>query len=188
MIESIKNWKGIVAINRVRYNSVSEIPSDFELTDDTMILLCSNSETSADKAPQASDTVFRVTVKQYMLKPSTPSFDFMLKFNKDIPMPLRTMIGTIKKETTGMYQMELKADTDFEQVQTCMKCGRPITNSVSKFFGMGPECGQHDYTNPFNSDEELNQAIQNYKKEYLGNIYWCGWVIKSAIVSIEEVK
>ena len=68
-----------------------------------------------------------------------------------------------------------------------MKCGKAITNDVSKYFGMGPECGNHNYINPFGSAEELKSAVSNYKREYLESIEWEGWVIKSAITSMEEM-
>ena len=61
-----------------------------------------------------------------------------------------------------------------------MKCGRPLTNPVSRYFGIGPECGGHNYVNPFESDEELNEAVEQMKTE-LKNIRWTGWIIKSAI-------
>ena len=51
-----------------------------------------------------------------------------------------------------------------------MKCGKAITNDVSKYFGMGPECGNHNYINPFGSVEELKSAVSNYKREYLESI------------------
>ena len=53
---------------------------------------------------------------------------------------------------------------------------------------MGPECGNHNYVNPFNSETELNEAINQYKDETLSKINWCGWVIKSAITEMEELK
>ena len=40
----------------------------------------------------------------------------------------------------------------------------------------------------FNSDEELNEAVNEYKTETLSKINWCGWVIKSAITEMEELK
>lgn len=181
------SWNGPVEIDGVNYKSVDEIPSDLNLDDNSIIVLHTIEKSSASQAPQASDKVYRVTVRQYMTKKSTPDFDFMLKMNNDIPMPLRTMVGTILKETPGMYKMHLKADTTFEYLDCCMKCGKAITNDVSKYFGMGPECGKHNYINPFGSDEELRSAVSNYKKEYLESIEWEGWVIKSAITSMEEM-
>ena len=118
------SWNGPVEIDGVNYKSVDEIPSDLNLDDNSIIVLHTVSKSSASQAPQASDKVYRVTVRQYMTKKSTPDFDFMLKMNNDIPMPLRTMVGTIISETPGMYKMHLKADTNFEYLDCCMKCGK----------------------------------------------------------------
>ena len=188
MILNKLKWEGEIIIDGVRYSSVDEIPRELELTDNMNILLIPKENVRASQDTQASNTEYRITVRQYMTRKSTPSFDFMSKYNNDIPMPLMTMIGTIEKETPGMYKMNLRADTSFIKLDRCMKCGKPITNPVSKFFGMGPECGNHNYVNPFNSETELNEAINQYKDETLSKIKWCGWVIKSAITEMEELK
>lgn len=122
-----------------------------------------------------------------MTKKSSPEFDFMAKWNNDNPMPLRTMIGTIERETKGMIYVKLHGDIIAEQMQFCMKCGKPITNAVSQFFGMGPECGGHNYVNPFESEEELKSVVESYRKNHLQKITWEGWLVKSAIITQEEV-
>lgn len=186
LLRNVK-WEGLVDINGTLYNSVSEIPRELVFGDDMHIKLIPKQNVRADEDTQASDKEFRVTVRKYMTKKSTPSFDFMSKWNDDVPMPLMTMIGTIEKETPGMYYMHLKADTSFTTVDRCMNCGKVITNPVSKYFGMGPECGRHNYVNPFNSDAELKEAVDTYKKEVLSKITWSGWVIKSAITEMEVI-
>ena len=128
---------------------------------------------------------YRITVKSYMTKQASPEFDFMEKWNNNIPMPLMTMVGEKIKETRGMVYMELHGDITAKITQTCLRCGKPITNEVSKYFGMGPVCGGHNYTNPFSTEEELASAVGEYRKK-LQNIKWEGWIIKSAIV--EEVE
>ena len=188
MISVINSWNGAVEINSTLYKSISDIPSDLVLDDSMIIVLKSNIERSANQIAEASDKVYKVTVRQYMTKKGTQDFDFMTKWNNDIPMPLRTMVGTIEKETPGMYKMNLHADISFNQLQTCMKCGKVITNTVSQFFGMGPECGGHNYVNPFDSEEELKKAIEDYKINILSKITWSGWVIKSSITEMEEIK
>lgn len=132
--------------------------------------------------------MFRIKVKPYMTKESTPSFDFMSKWNNNIPMPLLVMTGTKLEETRGMVKMSLHGDLseEGELISCCMKCGRPITNPVSQYFGLGPVCGQHNYTNPFDTEEELKAAIHEYRSK-LNEITWTGWVIKSAIVEVEEL-
>ena len=180
----LESWKGAIEIDGTLYEKISDVPSDLIFIDGMNILFKSKSKSSSGQAAKASDTIYRVTVRQYMTKQSTPDFDFMKKWNNDVPMPLRTMVGTIEKETNGMYYMKLHADTDFSNMQCCMKCGKPITNPISQYFGMGPECGCHNYVNPFETTGQLKEAVENYKKEYLSKITWEGWVIKSGITEM----
>lgn len=187
MLNILKVWKGQIIIDNVVYESCSDIPQDFNFDGVSSISLQSNEECRAGQAAEAAGIVYRVEVRQYMTKKASPAFDFMAKWNNDIPMPLRIMVGTYDKETPGMYHMNLHGDILEEKMQVCMKCGKPITNPVSQYFGMGPECSGHGYINPFNSDEELAEAVSNYKKE-LQNITWTGWVIKTAITSMEELN
>lgn len=132
--------------------------------------------------------MLRITVKSYMTQKSTPLFDFMEKWNNNIPMPLRVMYGTKLEETKGMVKMQLHGDILANEgpLDVCMKCGRPITNTVSRYFGLGPVCGQHNYVNPFDTEEELQEAVAEYRKT-LKNITWTGWIIKSAIISEEKI-
>ena len=121
-----------------------------------------------------------------MTQKASATFDFMEKWNNKISMPLRTMVGTVEKETRGMVYMKLHGDIIEERVRMCMKCGRVLTDPVSQYFGIGPECGGHNYVHPFNTDEELKAAVDAYKKQ-LRNITWEGWVIKSAITERKGV-
>lgn len=191
MLSLLKNWKGEVEVNGIHYANIHEVKTDdLRNFDNVTIKLLS----AVKKSQKSSNSVltddgkqqYRITVKSYMLKKASPEFDFMLKWNKDIPMPLRTMIGTVEKETRGMVYMKLHGDIYAERMCTCMKCGRPLTNPVSQYFGIGPECGGHNYVNPFNSEEELKAAVGEYRKT-LQNIIWEGWVIKSAITEREEI-
>lgn len=126
-----------------------------------------------------------VRVKPWMTKETTdPSFDFMRHWNRNIPMPLRVMRGRVLSETRGMVYMELRAcplKTDY-----CMRCGKPLTHPVSKLYGLGPECGGHYHINPFNTEEELQEAIQEVSDK-LNSVRWTGWVVKSGIESAVEV-
>ena len=126
-----------------------------------------------------------VKVKSWMTKPTSNSgFDFMYHWNKNVPMPLRVMRGRVLSETRGMVYMELRAcplKTDY-----CMKCGRPLTHPVSRLYGLGPECGGHYHINPFNTEEELQEAIHEVR-EKLNNITWTGWIAKSGVEYATEV-
>ena len=182
MITQLSSWKGKVLVNGVEYDSVAEIPTIEEGT--TLVFLPKTVIT-----PIVTDNPVKevtgtgehiITVKQYMTKPASPEFDFMEKWNNNIPMPMRTMVGTVEKETRGMVYMKLHGDYIANRMYTCMCCGRKLTNPVSQFFGVGPECGGHNYTHPFDTDEELKQAVEAYRK-VLVNMTWEGWLIKSAI-------
>lgn len=193
MFSTIASWKGTVEINGVIYDSVEDarkFVSENSVSIEYIFLhaVQKNAEKRKITQIESNPTQYIITVKQHMTKKSSPSFDFMAKWNDDNPMPLRTMIGTIEKETKGMVYMKLHGDIVAEQTHFCMKCGRPITNPVSQFFGMGPECGGHNYTNPFESEEELKSVVENYRRNYLQKITWEGWIIKSAIESQEEVE
>lgn len=153
---------------------------------------------AVDKKPEKSDKPLHISgehihkgheyiirVKRWMTQQTTDnSFDFMRHWNKNIPMPFRVMRGRVLSETRGMVYMELRAcvlKTDY-----CMKCGKPLSHPVSKLYGLGPECGGHYHINPFNTEEELQNAIQDVRQK-LNNITWTGWVAKSGIEYATEV-
>lgn len=128
---------------------------------------------------------YKITVKSYMTEPATSTFDFQDKWNKGIPMPMVTMIGTVIKETRGMFYMELHGQA--EPTCNCLHCGRSLTNKVSMLYGIGPICGEHYGINPFDTEEELNEHFEELKKK-ISEIKWEGWVIKSAIKEYTELK
>ena len=135
--------------------------------------------------PKVADlTEYRIKVRQYMTKNSSPAFDFMKKWNDDVPMPMRVMVGTILKETKGMYRMRLYCKP--EPTDSCMVCGRALTHPVSVLYGIGPECGGHYHISPYETEEQLAQEMENLK-EKLSNITWEGWIVKSACESMEAV-
>lgn len=191
--DEIKEWPGAVEIDGTVYPSVAEAQNSLsnESFNFSSIKLCDKIKRAPERAPVclASDgvTVYKITVRQYMTKPATPEFDFMAKWNNNNPMPMRTMVGTVEKETSGMVYMHLHGDITSRLTQYCMKCGRAITNPISQYFGLGPECGGHNYTSPFDSEEELNLHIESYRKNCLQKVTWSGWIIKSAIIEKEEL-
>lgn len=191
MLTLLKNWKGPVEINGTLYDSINTVNlADIKTLGEINIKLLhtekieNKGNTSENKAIDVTE--YQITVKRYMTQKASATFDFMEKWNNNIPMPLRTMVGTVEKETRGMVYMKLHGDIIEERVCTCMKCGRVLTNPVSQYFGIGPECGGHNYVHPFNTDEELKAAVDAYKKQ-LRDIKWEGWVIKSAITERKEV-
>ena len=191
MLTMLKDIKGEVIINGEKYDSVKTALKTFHSDNDdiTITFIRNNRERNTERVRASqSNTLKKITVKQYMTRKSTPEFDFMKQWNNDNPMPLRTMIGTVEKETRGMVYMKLHGDITEEKTLHCLKCGRAITNPVSQYFGMGPECGGHNYINPFYSKEELENAVKDYRENVLKNITWEGWVIRSSIIAEEIVN
>lgn len=194
MITMLKNWKGAVEVNGSTYNTVNELyQANLDFNGQISIKLLppvKKAVNGAGNAKKSQDTEgkqeYRITVKKYMTEKATPQFDFMAKWNNDEPMPLRMMTGYVDKETRGMVHMVLHGDMYAEKMCTCMKCGKRLTNKVSQYFGIGPECGGHNYVHPFETEEELDKAVAQYRKQ-LQEITWTGWVIRSSIIEEEEV-
>ena len=186
MITMLKNWPGEVVIDGKSWQNGDKAVSEFkpELEQIHIVLRPVKKEAVVADGNRVeksgTEQEYRITVKQYMTRKSTPEFDFMAKWNNDKPMPYRTMTGKKIKETRGMVYMELHGDIWADKIFTCMCCGKKLTNPVSQFFGIGPECGGHNYVHPFDSDAELKAAVNSYKKQ-LQSVTWTGWVIKSAI-------
>ena len=192
MLTLLQKWNGAVEINGSNYDNIQAVTNSFKAGGNEIhIKLYPNTKQVQSKVGKSvveenkTDKEYKIFVKQYMTKPASPTFDFMAKYNQNEPMPFRMMIGKKIKETKGMVYMELHADITEKQATTCMCCGKKLTNPVSQYFGIGPECGNHNYINPFDTEEELLQAVNDYRKK-LKNVTWSGWVIKSAI--IEEVE
>ena len=127
---------------------------------------------------------YKITVKQYMTEKSTRSFDFMLKWNNDIPMPLCIMQGKLVKETRGMYYMKLKGNA--EPSCKCFVCGRTLSNPVSKLYGIGPECSEKIGLIRIDTEDEAREKW-NEISAHLQDISWEGWVIRSSIKEWEEI-
>lgn len=181
MIEKLlKDWKGEISINDKHYTSVERCNFDFNtLSEDTHIILHSSVKNTVQSVVDTlNEKIQRITVKKYMTEKSVPGFDFMVKWNNDNPMPLRTMVGTIEKETKGMVFMKLHGQA--ETVVRCMRCGRLLTNPVSQHYGIGPEC-----MSKLGFVCDIDDVTTIKKK--LVDITWEGWIIRSSIISKEEV-
>lgn len=125
---------------------------------------------------------YKVTVKKYMTEKASPAFDFMLKWNNDKPMPLRTMVGTVIKETRGMVYMQLEGKA--EVTCNCLVCAKSLTNPISKLYGIGPECSAKIGLIRIESEDEAREKW-SIIEEQLSQTKWEGWVIRSAITESE---
>lgn len=176
--ELLKDWTGEIVINDTPVEASKIVCNT--LSDNTHIFLRSRVEKRVQSEIQRSSdiTEYRVTVKKYMTEHASPSFDFMAKWNNDTPMPLRTMTGTIEKETRGMVYMKLHGQA--EPVVRCMRCGRLLTNPISQHYGIGPEC-----MSKLGLVCEITD-VDTIKKK-LVEVTWEGWVIRSSIIEKEEI-
>jgi hypothetical protein len=186
MLNLLKDYKGAVEVNGQSFDSLDSALKGLKNFDGQLTIVLNKgagervSQASQKVEEVAGDKIYRIKVRQYMTRPSTPQFDFHDKWNNGNPMPMRIMVGRKLKETKGMVRMELWGEITEEVATHCMRCGRTLTNPVSKYFGIGPECGDHGYNNPFDDEEELKRAVKEVDKQ-LREIKWTGWVIKSAI-------
>ena len=193
MLQMLKDWKGKVEVNGSEYDSITNVLNlNFKPEASIHIILhpiAEKAQNDGDKSVKTENTKqeYRITVKQYMTKEATPEFDFMAKWNNNIPMPYRTMTGVKVKETRGMVYMKLHGDIWAKTITHCMCCGKKLTNPVSQYFGIGPECGGHNYVNPFEDEEQLKEAVAEVKKKLI-NVTWEGWVVRSAITECVEVE
>ena len=185
MLTLLEGYKGSIEVNDIAYSDLNTAVQAFKGSGEQLTIVLNKGAKIKDNQAQEiqeleGSAIYKIRVRQYMTRPASPEFDFHTKWNNDNPMPMRIMVGRKLKETRGMVQMELWGEIIDEISTHCMKCGRTLTNTVSKYFGIGPECGSHGYNNPFETDEELEAAIEEVQKQ-LKEIKWTGWIIKSSI-------
>ena len=182
MKKMLQNWSGSIVINDVEYDNIKHAESVFKtLSDDIHIILKSANKSALNCTTMQntdSKTEYQITVKQYMTRQATPEFDFMLKWNNNVPMPLRTMTGTVEKETAGMVYMKLHGQ-GLETI-TCMRCGKELTHPISRHYGIGPECMKK--VGMFCDIDSVDEI-----KEKLVDVKWEGWIIKSSILKKELI-
>lgn len=190
MITMLQDWKSQVEINGQLYeNGAAAINAAPAIGSEWHVKLLPPSKTSrtgegsASQVPvqhvqAAEHEMWRITVRQYMTREASPEFDFMEKWNKNVPMPLRTMTGWIEKETRGMVYMHLHGEG--MQEITCMRCGRKLTHPISRHYGIGPECmSKLGFVCDIDAVDEIKEKLQT--------VTWTGWIIKSAITERERV-
>ena len=185
MVNMLQAWQGPVDVKGIRYDSIKNVPGDAWSGSDALRIvlypLAQKSDVASENKQMAvsGDAEYQITVKQYMTRKASADFDFMAKWNNDVPMPLRTMRGTVEKETRGMVYMKLHGAG--QQEIRCLRCGKELTHPISRHYGIGPECMKKL---GIVADIEDVESI----KEQLVNVTWEGWIIKSSITQKEEVN
>ncbi|MCK9444581.1 MAG: DUF6011 domain-containing protein [Tissierellaceae bacterium] len=192
MLNLLEGYKGSVEVNGIAYSDLNKAIQAVKGSGEQLTIILNKGAKIKDNQAQEiqeleGSPIYKIKVRQYMTKPASPEFDFHDKWNNGTPMPMRIMVGRKLKETRGMVQMELWGEITEQLTHSCMKCGRTLTNPISKYFGIGPECGGHNYVNPFETDDELREAVKDMQ-EQLKEIKWTGWIIKSAIEEQEVVR
>lgn len=94
------------------------------------------------------------------------------------PVPLRTMFGVIERETPKAIKVKLWGKP-FPSSR-CMRCGRKITNKISLYYSIGPECMSKMGLPPLESEEQYKEQYEQLKQT-VGEITWEGWLPKSCI-------
>lgn len=189
MLKLIESWRGAVEVDGVKYDSIQALTSSSKTFSDKVHIKLYASAKNVTEKRTASEkqsinattdsTEYRITVKKYMTQPASVGFDFMEKWNNNKPMPMRTMQGTIEKETRGMVYMNLHGFG--QKTITCACCGKELTNPISRYYGIGPIClGKLGIVNAIDDVENI--------KEQLEKIKWSGWIIKSSITERKEIK
>lgn len=183
--EALTHWKGEVEVDGVHYDTIDEATKNTGNANVLSVKLLPRQNkvvrpvTRTQDIPEIKTGEIKITVKKYMTEKASEGFDFMEKWNNNNPMPLRTMTGTVLQETRGMVKMALHGTGKAEIY--CMRCGRELTNPISRHYGIGPEC--------MSKIGFVGIAIDDIDtiKEKLTNLTWTGWIIKSAITEQEEV-
>lgn len=180
MFEFLKNYNGNIKVNGAELDANSAITLLNNKSGEYTIVLTPVIEEEYD-----TDN-YQITVKPYMTRFETGmQFDFNKQYNNGIPMPLRTMQGNVIKETRNMYYMKLHGS--LIPTRYCVKCGRTITDTVSSYYGIGPECAKSlNITRP-ESDYEYKRYKTDIENK-LNNIKWEGWIPKSAIIDVEVLN
>ena len=165
MIKQLSGWSGRVVVNGTEYENIGSVPNGITPTTITLLPKVVKAENRRVKVEDVTDDTERViTVRQFMTRVESN------------PMPMCTMVGKIKRETAKAYYMELHGQA--LPVVTCMRCGKTLTNPVSRHYGLGPEClGKVGIV----ADIEQVDII----KEQLVDVHWSGWIPKSAILDNE---
>ena len=185
MLEFLQKYTGTIKLNNEEV-SRQDICNRLAATSGTIeILLTPKNTIDCTTQLNSEITNICVYVKPWMTEKSTPDFLFMRNWNNDIPMPLRFMVGTIKQETSRMYFMQLRGEPS--KISFCTKCGRTLSNPISKLFGIGPECSTKIGLDPrIFINEELAKEKLCQIEETIKKITWEGWVAKTAILELKK--
>lgn len=112
MLERLK-WNGPVEFQGKTYDSFEQAEQVLRgVTGDVCIVFKAPKKPRDTIRDNSRERMLRITVCRYMTRPSTPNFTFHDRRNQGVPMPERTMEGTVIDETAGMFKMRLRGTED----------------------------------------------------------------------------
>ena len=90
------------------FNNINNLVVNNSLSDgDYFEYILDSTDKRNTKEMQINGT-YDIRVKDYMTKKSNSNFDFMLKWNNNIPMPGVVARGKVIEETRGMFRMKIQ--------------------------------------------------------------------------------
>lgn len=187
MFELLKEYSGRLTVNNRVFESVQDAEQAFENYKGGLTILLNKKD---DNDPPLSTksknidttTVYQISVKRYMTQYKS---DFFLhRMNPEGPMPFMIMCGRKLMETEKLVKMECWAGLPSTRVTTCIKCGRPLTNPLSQYLSLGPECGASEHMRMIQSGVSIDEVRKRLEHK-LNNTRWTGWIIKSAIQDVK---
>ena len=189
MLELLNGYNGNLIINNKEYSSVEEAEKAFDgykggctiVINPTVNKLKTVAKNTTVESKDSH--VYMIKVRRYMT--NYDNTFFLSKLNES-PMPYMYMVGRVLQETNKLVKMECRADMVVPKTTVCMRCGRPLSNPISQYLGIGPECGAREHLAYIENGGSIAQAQESMRKE-LQNIKWTGWIIKSAIESQEKL-
>lgn len=95
MMTLLAGWQGSIEVNGRLYHNYGDMMKSEKQTDGEYHIIL---------RPKVDRKKYKIKVKSYMTKKATPQFEFMAKWNNDVPMPKETMTGYFddNKQTRGM--------------------------------------------------------------------------------------
>ena len=189
MFELLNGYNGNLIINNKEYSSVEEAEKAFDGYKGGCTIMINPTKSkppvvlNVKKEEHKDSPVYMIKVRRYMT--NYDNTFFLSKMN-DSPMPYVYMVGRVLQETNKLVKMECRADMVVPKTTVCMRCGRALSNPISQYLGIGPECGASQHIAYIENGGSVAQAQEAMRKELRG-IKWTGWIIKSAIEMQEKL-
>lgn len=187
MFELLKDYTGSLTVNNKKFESVEDARRAFSDYKGglTIILNPAIDGNSTIKKDIDKDTIYQITVRKYMTNYGS---DFFLNgMNKQGPMPYITMVGQKLSETEKLVKMKCWVELSTQRVSTCIRCGRPLTNPISQYLSLGPECGAAEHMKLIQNGVSVD-LVRKQLQEKLNKITWTGWIIKTAIKDVKVIE